>query len=154
MAVTATPIFTQTPNLGVMNVVVSAAMTAATAFDGTDAQVKLVYTAGVNGSRVDIVQAKFTSTNGLAASGTSVATVIRFWINNGSANTVATNNQLLGELALPATVVAASATTALTVYSLPVNINVPAGYKLYAGLTVASGGTNIAILASAQGGDY
>ena len=33
-------------------------------------------------------------------------------------------------------------------------LNIPASYRIYAGLTVAAGGTNIAIAVSAFGGDY
>ena len=160
MPVTATPIFSQTPNVGALNAIVSTAMTNTTAFDGTMATgtaMALVYTAGANGSRVDQITCRFSSTNGATASGTSAATVVRFWMNNGSANTTAGNNIYLGEVALPATAVTALGTTALTVYALPVPIgglNLPASYRIYAGTTVAAGGTNIAIAVQAVGGDY
>lgn len=151
------PIFPLTPNLGVMNVLLSTAMTNTKAFDGTDAlgtSKALVFTAGANGARLDSINAKLTSTNGATASGTSGATVVRFWINNGSDSTIAANNQLLKEIAIPATVVTALATAALTDYPLNIGIALPAGYKIYAGLTVAAGGTAIAIQPSAQGGDF
>lgn len=160
MPVTATPIFTQTPNVGALNAIVSTAMTNTTAFDGTMATgtaMTLVYTAGANGSRVDQINCRFASTNGATASGTSAATVVRFWMNNGSANTTAGNNIFLGEVAMPATAVTALGTSALTVYALPVpvgGLNLPATYRIYAGTTVAAGGTNIAIAVSAVGGDY
>jgi hypothetical protein len=160
MPVTATPIFSQTPNVGALNAIVSTAMTNTTAFDGTMATgtaMALVYTAGANGSRVDQITCRFASTNGATASGTSAATVVRFWMNNGSANTTAGNNIFLGEVALPATAVTALGTSALTVYALPVptgGLNLPASYRIYAGTTVAAGGTNIAIAVSAVGGDY
>jgi len=160
MPVTATPIFSQTPNVGALNAVLSTAMTNTKAFDGTEAvgtPMALVYTAGANGSRVDQITCRFSSTNGATASGTSAATVVRFWMNNGSANTTAGNNIFLGEVALPATAVTALGTTALTVYALPVptgGLNLPASYRIYAGTTVAAGGTNIAIAVQAVGGDY
>ena len=160
MAVTATPIFTQTPNAGAMNAILSTAMATTTAYDGTTAvgtAMALCYTAGANGSRIDQIQMRFASTNGAAASGTSAATVVRVWINNGSANTTAGNNAFFGEIALPATTVAAASTTANQNYLilLPVGgLNLPAGYKIYAGLTVAAGGTNIAIAVNTVGGDY
>jgi len=160
MPVTATPIFSQTPNVGALNAIVSTAMTNTTAFDGTMATgtaMALVYTAGANGSRVDQITCRFASTNGATASGTSAATVVRFWMNNGSANTTAGNNIFLGEVAMPATAVTALGTTALTVYALPVptgGLNLPASYRIYAGTTVAAGGTNIAIAVNAVGGDY
>lgn len=160
MAVTATPIFTQTPNVGALNAIVSTAMTNTSAFDGTQATgtaMALVFTAGANGSRIDQIVCRLSSTNGATASGTSSATVVRFWINNGSANTTATNNIFLGEVAIPATAVTALGTSALTVYALALptgGLNIPATYRIYGGLTVAAGGTNIAIALSAAGGDY
>lgn len=160
MPVTATPIFSQTPNVGALNAVLSTAMTNTTAFDGTMAAgtaIALVFTAGANGSRVDQITCRFASTNGATASGTSAATVVRFWMNNGSANTTAGNNIFLGEVAMPATAVTALGTTALLVGALPLpngGLNLPATYRIYAGTTVAAGGTNIAIAVNAIGGDY
>lgn len=160
MAVTATPIFTQTPNVGALNALLSTAMTNTKAFDGTETAgtaLALVFTAGADGSRVDQVVCRLSSTNGATASGTSAATLVRFWINNGSANTTAGNNIFIGEVAIPATAVTALGTSALTVYSLtlPVSgLNLPASYRIYAGTTVAAGGTNIAIAVNAFGGNY
>ena len=160
MAVTATPVFTQTPNVGALNAILSTAMTNTTAFDGTMATgtaMALAYTAGANGSRIDQVMCRLASTNGATASGTSSATVVRFWLNNGSANTTAGNNIFLGEVAIAATAVTALATSALTTFPLTipsVGLNIPATYRIYAGTTVAAGGTNIAIAVSAFGGDY
>ena len=160
MAVTATPVFTQTPNVGALNAIVSTAMTNTTAFDGTNAAgtaLALVFTAGADGARIDQIMCRLASTNGATASGTSAATVVRFWANNGAANTTATNNIFIGEVAIPATTVTSLGTTALTTYplTLPLNgLNLPATYRIYGGLTVASGGTNIAIALSAFGGNY
>lgn len=160
MAVTATPVFTQTPNVGALNAILSTAMTNTKAFDGTEAAgtaMALVFTSGADGARVDQIVCRLSSTNGATASGTSAATLVRFWINNGSANTTAGNNIFLGEVAIPATAVTALGTSALTTYSLtlPVNgLNLPASYRIYAGTTVAAGGTNIAIAISALGGNY
>ena len=160
MAVTATPVFTQTPNVGALNAIVSTAMTNTKAFDGTETAgtaLALVFTAGADGARIDQIMCRLASTNGATASGTSAATVVRFWINNGSANTTASTNIFLGEVAIPATAVTALATSALTTYplTLPLNgLNLPLNYRIYGGLTVAAGGTNIAIALSAFGGNY
>lgn len=160
MAVTATPIFCQTINAGALNAIVSTAMTNTKAFDGSETvgtALALVFTAGSDGARVDQIMCRLASTNGATASGTSSATVVRFWANNGSANTTAGNNIFLGEVAIPATAVTALATSALTTYPLTLptgGLNLPAGYRIYGGLTVAAGGTNIAIALSAFGGDY
>jgi hypothetical protein len=51
MAVTSTPIFPQTPNVGALNAIVSTAMTNTKAFDGTETAgtaLALIYTAGSN----------------------------------------------------------------------------------------------------------
>lgn len=160
MAVTSTPIFTQTPNVGALNAILSTAMTNTKAFDGTEAAgtaMALIFTAGADGARVDQIVCRLSSTNGATASGTSSATVVRFWINNNSVNTTAGNNIFLGEVAIPATAVTALGTSALTTYplTLPINgLNIPASYRIYAGTTVAAGGTNIAIAVSAFGGNY
>ena len=160
MAVTATPVFTQTPNVGALNAIVSTAMTNTKAFDGTETAgtaLALVFTAGADGARIDQIMCRLASTNGATASGTSAATVVRFWANNNSVNTTAGNNIFIGEVAIPATTVTALATSALTTYplTLPLNgLNIPASYRIYGGLTVAAGGTNIAIALSAFGGNY
>lgn len=160
MAVTATPIFCQTINAGSLNAIVSTAMTNTKAFDGTETAgtaLALVFTAGADGARIDQIMCRLASTNGATASGTSSATVVRFWANNGSANTTAGNNIFIGEVAIPATAVTALATSALTTYPLTLptgGLNIPASYRIYGGLTVAAGGTNIAIALSAFGGNY
>lgn len=158
MAANTEPIFPLTPNIGVMNVLLTAAMTNTKAYDGTEAtgagKKELVFTAGANGARIDTLYVQFTSTNGATASGTTAATVVRFWANNGSADTTATNNQLLGEIAVAAQTLTALATATNPVYTFTLNKSLPAGYKIYAGTTVAIGGTNCALLVSASGGDY
>lgn len=157
MAANTSPIFPFTPNPGLMNVLLSTAMTNTKAFDGTEAAgtaLAQVLLAGANGARIDSLSVQLTSTNGATASGTTAATVVRFWINNGSANTTATNNQLLGEVAIAAATVTALATGANPVYVVGINKAIPAGYKIYAGATVAVGGTNCALQVSANAGDY
>jgi len=157
MPANTSPIFPLTPNTGVMNILLSTALTNTKAFDGTElagTSMAQCYTAGINGSRIDSFTVQFTSTNGATASGTTAATIVRFWINNGSSPTNAPNNQLLGELAIPAATVTALATSINPIYTLQVNKAIPAGYKVFAGTTVAVGGTACALLVSANGGDY
>jgi hypothetical protein len=158
MAANTNAIFPLTPNTGVQNVLLSTALTNTRAFDGTDAlgtAKALIFTAGASGSRVDQLSASFTSTNTATASGTTAATLVRFWLNNGTDSTVATNNQLLPfEISLPATAVTALASSILAQFAINCNLNIPAGYKIYAGITIAIGGTNCAVLPRAWGGDY
>ena len=157
MAANISPIFPLTPNPGVMNALLTTAMTNTKAFDGTEAAgtaMKLVLTAGANGARLDSIDVRVTSTNGATASGTTAANLVRFWMNNGSANTTATNNQLLGELEIPAVANVALATSKNPVFTLPVGKSIPAGYTVYAGTTVAVGGANCALLVCPTAGDY
>lgn len=157
MAKTATPIFPQTPNSGVMNALLTTAMTNTKAFDGTESvgtAFKLAFTAGIEGARVDQCKIRYTSTNGATASGTTNATVVRLFQNNGSDNTVATNNKFIGEIAIPAQTVTALATGTMSEYTYNLDLDIPAGHKIYAGTTVAVGGTNCALLVDVTGGDY
>lgn len=156
MATTSTPIFPQTPNQGVMNCILSTAMTNTKAMDGTETAgtaLALAFTAGSDGARVDTIKARYTATNGSTATGTSAASVLRFWLNNGSANTTATNNKLIGEISMPAQAVTALATGALPEYTLSLGMSIPSGYKIYAGSTVAAGGV-LAFQVSVEGGNY
>ena len=157
MAANTSVIFPLTPNNGVFNSLLTTAMTNTKAFDGTEAAgtaMVACLTAGANGARIDSIDVRVVSTNGATASGTTAATLVRFWINNASANTTATNNQLLGELEIPAVTNVALATSKIPVFTLPVGKVIPAGYKIYAGLTVAVGGTACALLVCPVAGDY
>lgn len=136
MAAGTTPIYTQTPHVGIGVSI----LTANTAMDGTGT-VSTLFTAGANGSYVSRVRVK--------AQGTNVATVFRVFINNGSTNATATNNVLYDEVSIPATT--ASNTTANPVWELQMGFALPAGYVLNAtiGTTVAAG-----VIASTIAGDY
>lgn len=152
MATTPNSIITpQSINVGT-RCILSTAMTNTKAFDGTDAAgtaLNTFFTAGTNGSIIDGIRISFVSTDGLTASGTTNASVIRFWMNNGSANTTAANNIFLFETQLSATTVTALATSALSPIILTSYMpKLPPSYKLFAGLTVAIGGTNCAVSVS------
>ena len=136
MAVTALPIFAQTPIFNVGATVT----TANTAKDGTGTVV-LLYTAGANGSRLDTIKVRST--------GTAVATVVRIFVNNGAVNTTATNNSLYVEATIAATTLSEVAALADNVITM--NISLPATYRVYAtiGTTVAT-----PLQVSAVGGDY
>jgi hypothetical protein len=108
------------------------ALTAAnTAMDGTGT-VSTAFTAdATNGGYVSKLRIK--------PLGTNVATVMRIFINNGSTNATAANNVLYGEVTLIATT--AIATQALNEYDYPMNLALPAGYKINVvlGTAVAAG---------------
>jgi len=136
MAANTSPVFTLTPHTAI-----GASMTAAnTAMDGTGT-VTALFTAGANGSYVRKVIVR--------AQGTNVATVLRVFLNNGGANSTATNNALIAELSIPATT--ASNTAAQPSFEIPVEMAIPASYVLNAtiGTAVAAG-----VIATTVGGDY
>lgn len=144
MAANTTPIFPLTPNVG-MNKVTTADATAAKNHDGSSSGAVLLFTAGVNGARVDEIQAM--------PLGTNVATALRIFINNGSDPTTATNNVLYKDVTAPANTISEEA--GLTPISILSGANsalvLPAGYKLYAtvGTTIAAG-----LAITVIGGDY
>lgn len=155
MATTPNSIVTaQTPNAGVMGVILSAAMTNTKAYDGTEAagsSMAKVYTVGANGGRVDKIIVRPSGDAGAAPSGASTATVMRVWVNNGSVNTTATNNALIAELTVPT--FTPSAVAALTGYELPINLVLPANYTIWVGTATDPTGTNDAIAVSCFGSD-
>lgn len=101
-----------------------------------------IFTAdATDGSRLDFIKVR--------PLGTNVATVIRIWINNGSATGTAANNTLYLERTLSSTTVSQTAEQPDII--LPLNISLPAGYRVYAtfGTAVAAG-----FHLTAVGGDY
>lgn len=138
MAQNTQPIFTKTPKI---NWGATTIATANTAKDGTGT-VLTVFTA-------DATNGSYLSSISFRAAGTNIATVARIFINNGSTNATAANNILYNEITLSATTL--SEVTATTNYVLPMNIALPAGYKINItiGTTVAAG-----YYVTAVGGDY
>lgn len=107
-------------------------LTAANTYTGANANDVLVFTAdATNGSYVQRLRFK--------AIGTNVATVARIYLNNGAANTTATNNTFYGEISLPATTASASQATSDIDYQM--NLALPEGWRIYVGVatTVAAG---------------
>ena len=137
MPANTSPIFSLTPKTSWGTTAIT---TANTAKDGTGT-VLSVYTAGSNGSYVQRVRFR--------PSGTSVQTVARLFINNGSTNATAANNILFDEITLSAITI--SETSAQPSFEIPMNFALPAGYVLNVtiGTTVAAGW-----YVSTIGGDY
>ena len=101
---------------------------AANDYTGAGANNVLVFTAdATNGGYLQRVRLK--------AAGTNVASVMRFFLNNGSANTTAANNSFFGEISLPVTAANAAAATQELDYTF--NLALPAGFRIYAGLGTA-----------------
>jgi hypothetical protein len=136
MVANTAPIFTNIPNIGF-----APAITAAnTAKDGTGT-VDLVFTAGADGAFLQKLK--------IRPKGTNVATVLRVFLNNGATPTTATNNMLFDEVGLPATT--NIETTAIVGLELPINIALPAAWRVYVTLgTAVAGGYAV----TAVGGDY
>jgi len=112
-----------------------------TATDGTGT-VSTVFTAdSANGSYVESVS--------IQPLGTNVQTVVRFFVNNGSSNTTATNNALYAEVTMPATT--GSNTDALGGKRFNISKALPPGYKINCTIgTAVSAGLKVVVL----GGDY
>lgn len=129
------PVFPLTPVMPVGKTL-SAANTAK---DGTGTMVTL-YTAGANGSKVGSVQIAYT--------GTSVATVLRLFINNGLTNATAANNSLYKSISVPANTL--SETAAAADITVDLGLTLPPNYTL-----MASIGTAVAapLAVTANGGD-
>lgn len=66
------------------------------------------------------------------ATGTNIASVVRIYLNNGSTNTTAANNQFYGELSLPATTAINTAATVDLDY--PMFLALPAAFRIFTGL--------------------
>jgi hypothetical protein len=71
--------------------------------------------------------------------GNNTASVARIWVNNGSTAGTAANSNLFSEVTLPSIIL--SATAAQPDIDVPLNLALPAGYKIYLtlGTTVATG---------------
>lgn len=107
----------------------------------------LIFTAdSTNGSIVNEVRVKY-------GPGTSTAaTAFRVWVNNGSDNSVLTNNALIAEITIP--VITSSQSAATVDYVVPMprgGFVLPPGYRMYATIgTYSTGSFQIVAI----GGDY
>ena len=149
-------ILPQTPNAGAFNCVLSTAMTAAKAFDGTEAvgtSMALVHTVGADGGQLPPMRIKYTGTNGNAPSGATTASTLRIFFNAGGAavNTTAANNTYFADVPLP-TVTIGTVQALQDIYYDFRKLMLPAGTRIYAGLVTAIGGTNCAVVPSMFGG--
>ena len=147
MAQNTNPIFPLTPvNTWVSGAAANAATPGVTANTTKDLTSGTIYGPNFTGKTVDGSRLDFIKVRAL---GTNVATVVRIWINNGSATGTAANNTLYLERTLSATTVSETAEQPDII--LPLNISLPAGYRVYTtfGTAVAAG-----FHLTAVGGDY
>ncbi len=126
MTANTSPIYTLTPVISWSGNLVTGTNT----YDGTSGTT-LLLTAGANGNFLRSIVAE--------AAGTNIASVVRIFINNGATNGTASNNALILQYSLPA--VTAATATATAHIEIPINLAIPATYKVYVTLvtTVASG---------------
>lgn len=151
MPANTTPIFPKTPVVQSGTI-----LTADTSYTGTGTagQKAVVFsavgTATGFGARIDQIKVK--------ALGSNVATVMRFFVNNGSSNTTASNNFLIFETTLAITT--SSNTTALLDNNITITVGsetrpvipyIPAGYNVFVTLgTAVAAGFQVTI----HGGEY
>jgi len=128
MAANTNPIYTRTPDIQWIGPV-TAGNTTRDLTTGTSYQIFLA----------DINEGGFVGYVNSCPLGTNVQTVIRLWLNNGLTTATAANNSLIGEFTAPATT--ASETLALPPLAFPLDMAIPAGYRLFAtlGTSVAAG---------------
>lgn len=137
MAINTSPIFSKQGDIQWGAASLAAANTAK---DGTGSVLD-VFTAGADGAFVQRLVAR--------PLGTNVATVLRLFVNNGGANSVAANNSLINEMTLPATTL--SEVAAQPPYELALNFALPPGFKLFCTLgTAVAAGLEVTVL----GGSY
>jgi hypothetical protein len=126
------PIFPQVPIIGIASMVSNTAVTARTNIVGTTGLTQVLANS-TNGTRVDFIEVQ--------GQGTTVATIIDIWINDG------TNSYLVDEISLPAAtantaVVASSNTISYTRLTLPPTYRLFTSQQVSANVTVfAFGGT-------------
>ena len=138
MAANTSPIWTRTPDVqwGV------GLTTANTNYDGTGSNQLDVFTA-------DATEGGYVQKLRIKPLGSNVATVIRIFLNNGSAKSTAANNALIDEIAVATTT--GSTSSPLTTFDVPLNFALKAGYVIFCTTTtsVASG-----FAVAAIGGKY
>jgi hypothetical protein len=118
------PIFTATADIQWAPAALSAANTAK---DGSGTVAQVFAADAANGGFITKLTAR--------PSGSAVATVLRVFINNGATNATPANNILFAEMTLPA--VTLSEIAAQPDYVLPLNIALPANYRILCTLGTA-----------------
>ena len=141
MALNTTPIYS---GVGDIQWGSTALVNANPSYEASGSGAVTVFTASASGSFVQRVRFK--------ASGSTIATVARLFIGNTAAPSVlsGSNVALFDEITLPATTSGSAAATA--VYELPMNIALPANYRILA--TTATAQVQGGWYVSAVGGSY
>jgi len=153
MAANTQPIYTKTPNFGMVLIPTTNAQVKSdgtSAGTGTDMMYK-VFTAGAEGSFLESIRFSCVAQ---AAAVTSVATTLRAYISTVASPGATTNTDtsLLGEVSVPAQS-ASHSTNATNYYDLIIGKPIPAGHYVHVSQHVAQT-ANQAWQALAFGGDY
>ena len=148
MAVTATPIFAQTPYAKSVTLAAQTACStrAPTATASTAAANIIAFVpASTNGLRIDSIQVNACGTGITTA---NAANVVGIWVDD------ATSAYLIAEILV--TAVTPSATTAAftTTYTFPLPLNLPAAFVLKASVGVTTTAAGTALQVTAFGGAY
>ena len=148
MAVTATPIFAQTPyaktlTLAAQTACTTRAPTATASLSG--ANITAFVPVSTNGLRIDSIQVN--------AAGTSISTInaaniVGIWLWDGT--TAFLIQEILVTAVTPSTTAAAFTTT----YTFPAPLVMPAAFALYASTTVTTTAAGTALQVTAFGGAY
>ena len=138
MAQNTAPIFTQIPNLGFGTI-----NSLNNTFDMTTGTSASLFVAGSSGSYVSKIRVK--------PSGSTAATVLRFFLNNSGSTTTSTNNSLYAELSMPA--ITSNNSLTQNDFEIPLNIAIPASYAIY-GVSANSISAGSGFEVTTIGGDY
>lgn len=151
MAANTDPIYSRTPDVQGPGAVVGP--TANTNQDGTSSS-----TSSASLWVADATEGGFVSKVILKAVGSPAATVARIFLHMtsgaftiGTTNTAA-NTNLVAELTLPAAT--SSQTVAQNQYEIPLNMPIPAGYRLLIAFGTSTGASGTGYAATAIGGKY
>jgi len=148
MAVTATPIFVQSPLIGYLDMSAQTACTTrgktATASLAGANIIQLLNTT-TNGCRVDSIQVNACSTSMTA---TTAANLVGIWIWDG------TNAQLYNEIAVTAVVPSTTTAGFTTTITFTNPLVLPSTYKLYASVSVTTTASTTDLQVFTFGGSY
>jgi hypothetical protein len=149
MAVTATPIFAQTPFASSLSMTAQTACSTraptATASLAAANIVEFVATS-TNGLRIDSIQV---NACGTGISTANAANIVGIWLWDG------TTARLINEILVTAVTPSASAVAAFTTtFTFAQPLNLPSTYKLFASVGVTTTAAGTALMATAFGGAY
>ena len=148
MAVTATPIFAQTPyakslTLAAQTACTTRAPTATASLAG--ANITAFVPASTNGLRIDSIQVNNCGTGITTA---NAANLVGVWMWDG------TTAFLIAEIAVTSTSPSTTAAAFTTTFTFAQPLNLPAAFALYASTTVTTTAAGTALQVTAYGGAY